>query len=120
MFRRSANVRSSNIYYTDVRVFFTFFNKENKMGSRTGIADYEFRKGDVVKSVATEVVVVQSDSLEKTVAEEIKQEDPVNAQEVIEASKAVVEDKEEEKVEDEREEDVGVHSEDSEESGAEV
>lgn len=53
------------------------------MGSR-GTMPYEFKKCNVEKSVATEVVAVESEVLEKAVAEEVKVPDPVNAQEVIE------------------------------------
>ncbi len=49
---------------------------------------YEFHKKG--KAVATQVVVAPTDELAKAVAEEIKQPDPVNAQEVIAKEEVVV------------------------------
>lgn len=49
---------------------------------------YEYRKKG--KAVATEVVVAPTDELAKAVAEEVKQPDPVNAQEVIAKEEVVV------------------------------
>lgn len=68
--------------------------------------DYEFSSKNykAEKSVASEVVVVAVDEVEKSVAEEIKIADPVNAAEIIEAAKAV-EVKEEEVVEEVKTED---------------
>lgn len=49
------------------------------MGSKPGVARYEYRK-----SVAVVVNPVETEELEKSVAEEIKVEDPKNGPEVIE------------------------------------
>lgn len=49
---------------------------------------YEYHKKG--KAVATEVVVAPTDELAKAVAEEVKQPDPVNAQEVIAKEEVVV------------------------------
>jgi hypothetical protein len=67
---------SSNIYYTENRTFVTFLWKICMT------MPYEYKKQ--VKSVTTTVVVVQEDELNKTVAEEVKVEDPVDAEKIVE------------------------------------
>jgi len=66
---------------------------------------YEYKKP--VKSVATTVVAVQEDELDKAVAEEVKVEDPVDAEKIVE--EAVSGTKK-----------TRLHKKNSEESGAEV
>lgn len=57
------------------------------MSSRPTV--YEYRKKSN-KAIATQVVAAPTDELAKAVAEEIKQPDPVNAQEVIAKEEVVV------------------------------
>lgn len=60
------------------------------MGSTPGKMGYEFKnKGcKVEKAVATEVEAVSSEELEKSVAEDLKTVDPVDAEEVLRAAAA--------------------------------
>lgn len=48
---------------------------------------YEFSKKNFVKAVATEVTQVSTPEVEKTIAEEIKIEDPSNGREIVELHK---------------------------------
>lgn len=65
------------------------------MGSTPGKMNYEFKnKGRVEKAVATEVEVVSSEELEKSVAQEVKVADPVDAEAVIVKAKAEAAEKE--------------------------
>lgn len=57
------------------------------MSSRPTVYEYSKKRS---KAVATEVVVAPTDELAKAVAEEVKQPDPVNAQEVIAKEEVVV------------------------------
>lgn len=57
------------------------------MVNKVSPSAYEFSKKRVVKAVATEVIQTPEKEIEKTIAEEIKVEDPSNGREVVELHK---------------------------------